>query len=210
MLYLGNTATVALKDGTVKLTEKTKYPWEGDVQITVEPEKKFVFRLNLRVPGWCRSAPKITVNGQILTDFKVDKGYAQIERTWKPGDVVRLSLPMPVERVYADRRSRRHRPRGDPARPHRLLPRGVDNHGGVRNLVLPKDAKLTATFDKDLLSGVVVVRGEARSAFLGDGGKLATKTVPFQAVPYCTWDNRRPGPMAVWLPESPELAASTK
>ena len=38
---------------------------------------------------------------------------------------------------------------------------GVDNDGKVRNLSLPKDAELTATFEKDLLRGVVVIRGEA-------------------------------------------------
>ena len=32
------------------------------------------------------------------------------------------------------------------------------------------------------------------------------KTTSFVAIPYCTWDNRKPGPMVVWLPERPELA----
>ena len=33
-----------------------------------------------------------------------------------------------------------------------------------------------------------------------------TKPVKFQAIPYSTWDNRKPGPMVVWLPEKSELA----
>ena len=41
---------------------------------------------------------------------------------------------------------------------------------------------------------------------LDDDGKPATRPVPFQAVPYSTWDNRQPGPMVVWLPEKPEVA----
>jgi hypothetical protein len=82
----------------------------------------------------------------------------------------------------------------------------VDNGGQVRNLTLPKDARFTDSFEKDLLGGVVVVRGDALTVSRDEQGKLVTKPMKFQAVPYSTWDNRKPGPMVVWLPESPELA----
>jgi hypothetical protein len=83
---------------------------------------------------------------------------------------------------------------------------GVDNDGQVRNLSLPKDASLSATFVKNLLGGVEVIRGEALAVSRAEENKLATKIVKFQAIPYSTWDNRKPGPMVVWLPETPELA----
>ena len=61
---------------------------------------------------------------------------------------------------------------------------GVDNGGQVRNLVLPKDAKLTAEFDKDLLGGVVVVKGEAQAVTgLDDDDKPIVKPTSFVAVP---------------------------
>src|SRR5262249_7635208 len=83
---------------------------------------------------------------------------------------------------------------------------GVDNRGQVRNLCLPKKAKLTSAFEKDLLRGVAVVRGEALAVSRDKDDKRVTKPVKFQAVPYSTWDNRQPGQMIVWLPETPELA----
>src|SRR5260370_5925395 len=46
VLYLGNTATVPLKDGNLKLTEETRYPSEGIIKITVEPEEIFTFHLH--------------------------------------------------------------------------------------------------------------------------------------------------------------------
>ncbi len=64
VLYIGNTAELTLPSGKVKLKEETKYPWDGDVQITVDPEKSFAFDLNLRVPGWCEDEPAVTVNGE--------------------------------------------------------------------------------------------------------------------------------------------------
>jgi DUF1680 family protein len=208
VLYMGNKTELALKSGKVKLTEETKYPWEGDVAITVEPEASFTFDLHLRVPGWCVEKPAVTVNGDAAEVSKPDKGYVTVSRKWKSGDVVKLSLPMPVERVYADAHVKADVGRVALQRgPVVYCLEGVDNDGKVRNLTLPKDAKLTASFDKDLLGGVVVVRGEALAVTgADDDGKPKTESVKFQAVPYSVWDNRKPGPMVVWLPEKPELA----
>jgi DUF1680 family protein/pimeloyl-ACP methyl ester carboxylesterase len=207
VLYLGNTATVTLKDGKVKLKQETKYPWEGDLRITVDPEKSFAFTLNLRIPGWCRSQPTITINGEELKGAKPVNGYVSVARTWKAGDVVRLTLPMPVKRVYADPHVKADVGRVALQRgPIVYCLEGVDNGGSVRNLVLPKDARLTAAFDKNLLGGVVVVRGDALRVSLNDDNKRTIKPVPFLAVPYSTWDNRKPGPMVLWLPEQPEGA----
>jgi uncharacterized protein len=207
VLYVGSTATVALKDGKVKLTQETEYPWQGTVTIRLEPEKSFAFDLRLRIPGWCQEAPTITVNGE-KQKAAVEKGYVRIGRTWQAGDVVRLELPMPVQRIYADPHVKADVGRVALMRgPVVYCLEGVDNDGQVRNLCLPHDAKLTATFEKDLLRGVVVVRGEALAVSREkEDAERATRPVKFQAVPYSTWDNRQPGPMVVWLPETPELA----
>jgi DUF1680 family protein len=206
VLYLGNSATMKLKNGKVKLTEETKYPWDGDIKLTVTPEESFAFDLHLRIPGWCKSTPKITVNDEAVT-AKPEHGYVTLDRTWKAGDVVHLSLPMPVECIHADPKVKADTGRVALQRgPVVYCLEGVDNDGKVRNLVLPKDATLTNSFEKDLLGGVVVIHGEALSVSRDDDDKFVTKPVKFLAIPYSTWDNRKPGPMVVWLPEKPELA----
>ncbi len=205
VLYMGNKATIILKDGKVHLTEKTKYPWDGDIEITVEPEKSFAFDVNLRIPGWCRTEPSLTINGE-RTAAAVERGYVRLERTWKAGDVIRLSLPMPVERVHADPRVKADVGRVALQRgPVVYCLEGVDNGGSVRNLCLPKGAKLSAKFDKDVLGGVAVVTGRAL-AVSRPSEQLETKPVKFRAVPYFAWDNRGPGPMLVWLAETPQRA----
>ncbi|HTU22038.1 MAG TPA: beta-L-arabinofuranosidase domain-containing protein [Gemmataceae bacterium] len=205
VLYASNTATIPLQDGHVKLTEKTKYPWEGDIEILVEPEKSFAFAVNLRVPGWCRTAAELTVNGEKIT-AAVERGYVCLSRTWNKGDVIRLSLPMPVERVYADPHVKADVGRVALQRgPIVYCLEGIDNGGKVRNLCLPKEAKLSAKFDKNVLGGVAVVSGEALAVSHVDE-KLATKPTTFAAVPYFAWDNRRPGQMIVWLAEDPQRA----
>ncbi len=205
VLYMGNRAAIPLKDGKVRLTEKTRYPWDGDVEILVEPEKSFAFDVYLRVPGWCRSEPSLTVNGEKVA-VKPEKGYVRVARTWKTGDVIRLSLPMPVERVYADPHVQADVGRVALQRgPVVYCLEGVDNNGSVRNLCLPKEAKLSAEFEKDLLGGVAVIRGEALAVARTEE-KRTTKAVAFRAVPYFAWDNRKPGQMIVWLAETPERA----
>jgi DUF1680 family protein len=204
VLYLGNTATVTLKDGKVKLTEETRYPWEGEVKFTIEPEKPFAFDLHLRIPGWCKGEPTLTVNGEKVT-VKPEKGYVSVSRTWKAGDVVKLNLPMPIERVYADPHVKADVGRVAIQRgPVVYCLEGVDNDGKVRHLCLPKDAELSANFEKDLLKGVVVVHGEGLLVSRDDDGKRVTTEQKFQAVPYATWDNRGAGEMIVWLAEKPE------
>jgi DUF1680 family protein len=206
VLYVGSTASLSLPGGKVTLKQETNYPWDGTVQITVEPETALAFALHLRIPGWCRDAT-VAVNGQRLEGMKPEKGYLRIARMWKTGDVVRLALPMPIERVHAD-------PHVQADVGHVALQRGPvvycleggDNLGHVRNRCLPPDARLTASFEKDLLGGVVVLRGEALEVSRNAEGKRVTRPVPFQAVPYCVWDNRQPGEMIVWIPERPELA----
>jgi DUF1680 family protein len=200
VLYFGNSASVTLKDGKVKLTQQTRYPWDGEVRLTIEPEKETALALHLRIPGWCRSQPAISVNGDPVKDPKVEKGFVRIERTWKAGDVVFLNLPMSVERVYADPRVKANVGRVALQRgPVVYCLEGADNSGQVRNLVLPREEPLRTSFDKGLLGGVVVIRGEAREKDEKD--QHLTRPVKFQAMPYYAWDNRDPGPMVVWLPE---------
>ena len=200
VLYMSSTATIPLQGGKVKLVQETMYPWDGEIKITLEPEKEFAFTLHLRVPGWCKKAPRITVQGEAIGEVP-ESGMVNINRKWKAGDVVHLNLPMPVERVYADPRVKADVGRVALQRgPIVYCLEGVDNGGEVSKLRLPRAGKFSVDFEKDLLGGAVVVRGEARVS----AGENGARPVQFQAIPYCLWDNRQPGPMVVWLPEETE------
>ena len=208
VLYFGNEAEIELVDGAVKVREETHYPWDGEVKLTLEPAKAMEFDLKLRVPGWCHRAT-VQVNGRPVED-RPDHGYLTLNRTWQSGDVVTLSLDMPVERVYADPHVQADAGRVAIQRgPVVYCLEGVDNEGQVRNFVLPRDATLSSSFEPGLLGGVVVVRGDGLRVSAGDDNAAETRAaqkVTFRAVPYYAWDNRAPGQMVVWLPESPELA----
>src|SRR6185295_6038711 len=115
-LFVASTAEVATDGGVVNLVQQTRYPWDGTVKITLRPAQSRSFALNVRIPGWARgeAVPSdlyrfadvsnepvtLRVNDQVVSGA-VEKGYARIQREWKAGDVVELSLPMPVRRVVA-------------------------------------------------------------------------------------------------------------
>ncbi len=211
VLYMSSTATIPLKDGKVKLTQETNYPWDGKIKIKVEPEKPFFFTMHLRIPGWCRNVRSLKDSG--LTVISPEPGlrfsgpqFITVGRERKAGDEIELELDMPVERIYADPHVKADVGRVALQRgPVVYCLEGVDNGGSVRNLCLPKNAKLSAHFEKHLLGGVVVVTGDALAASRPEE-KIVTKPVKFTAVPYYAWDNRTPGPMVVWLAEDPEKA----
>lgn len=77
----------------VVISSKTDYPFNEGIEMTVEPEREAAFPLDLHIPGWCK-VPALTVNGSVVAVEQNAKGFARVNRTWKPGDMVRLHLPM--------------------------------------------------------------------------------------------------------------------
>ncbi len=227
-LYASGTADIALDNGLkVKLQQETRYPWDGNIKLAIAPKKPGLFRstkftLKLRVPGWARNEPvpgdlyhfaktdtepvTLKVNGKEMP-LELDKGYATITRKWKKGDVVELELPMPVRRVVANDQVQADRGRVTLQRgPIVYCLEWPDNHGHVRNLMLPDTEKLRANFRPDLLNGVEVIQGTAYSLAAGDDNAILRQPETFTAIPYYAWANRGKGEMTVWIPDVEQSA----
>jgi hypothetical protein len=129
-----------------------------------------------------------------------------IKRTWKAGDVVDLSMPMPVRRVVAHDAVEADRGRVAVERgPLVYCAEWTDNDGRVANIVLPDGATLAAETRPDLLGGVVVIKGEGE-AVVEKAGKIVSEKKPVTLIPYYAWANRGKGEMAVWLAREPGKA----
>ncbi len=211
-LYVASRAAVPLEHGVVGLAQHTRYPWHGDVKIVVEPASAATFDVCLRMPGWCKDA-RLHVNGRPLNDFEVEKGYARIRREWHRGDTIELELPMAIQRMKSHPNVTANVGRVALQRgPIVYCLEAVDNGGAVFRLSLPRDADVVAEHRPGLLEGVTVVRGNALVPAAEDWDNILYRPVAepnkveFVAVPYYSWDNRAPGEMVVWLPETPGLA----
>ena len=77
----------------VHLTEETDYPFRGSVRITLNPATPVRFPLRLRVPDWAAGAT-IKINGEPSETPATGAGFAKLDRTWKPGDIVEIHFPM--------------------------------------------------------------------------------------------------------------------
>lgn len=77
----------------VVITCRTDYPFNETIEMSVQPAREAAFPLDFHLPGWC-AAPALSVNGAAVALARKAKGFARIQRTWKPGDTVRLHLPM--------------------------------------------------------------------------------------------------------------------
>ena len=216
-LYAEGTARLQMAGGqAVTLRQHTRYPWNGEVVVEVQAEGPF--SLFVRIPAWCETGAAAEVNDQPFFGALVAGSYAEIRRTWRMGDQVRLSLPMPVRRVechpyVADNAGQVALLRG----PLLYCVEGADNPGlDPRDLVLPAGGDLSAAFQPDLLGGVVTLRGPAAVLPPGDSwegrlyrtpqpggqepaGPAEPRSVEVSAIPYYGWANRQPGPMQVWL-----------
>ncbi|HEX8236075.1 MAG TPA: beta-L-arabinofuranosidase domain-containing protein [Abditibacteriaceae bacterium] len=213
-LYASGRAQMQLpQHGTLTLQQRTRYPWDGEIEIEIETAPSRETALYLRVPAWCENGASLEINGEAHTQVLVPGTYAEVRRVWQSGDVLKLHLPMPVRSVEAH--------------PYALenvncvaLLRGpllyclesVDNPDvDLRDIVVPRDAVYAEQWCARVLGGVVMLQGEAavssHAGAFGDrlyhtvnaAAEPPTRTIQISAVPYFAWANREPGQMRVWL-----------
>lgn len=193
-------ASFTLDDGTpLKLRVGGSYPWDGKIPVTVETAGHFT--LELRIPDWCEKY-SVTLNGQ--------PAEPRIERDWQAGDVVLLELDMPPKWYRADPRSEDDRGRVALCRgPVVYALEEQDQPCPVRELRIRTDKPVrVAPCPAGLPAGTIALSGEAYRDRFPEGGALYTaekpkrEEVPFLAVPYALWQNRKENAMAVWIPEA--------
>jgi len=96
IFYSDSKVTAKVGDGTeVTITETTHYPFDESVVLSVSLPQPMRFPLYLRMPAWCDKA-WLTINGQRVKAQAKAQSYLRIDRQWKDGDVVALTLPMRV------------------------------------------------------------------------------------------------------------------
>lgn len=209
--YFAGRCVAVLDNASVAVTVQTDYPWDGTVKLEVQPNREAAFALNLRLPAWCREAT-LRLNGQPFTQAPPsgldrdaapagaskasvsapaprranDDGYLRIDRRWRAGDTVELTLSMPVQRLEAHPNLRE-------AAGKVALQRGpivyafeaLDNHGSAR-VELGADPQFRVEHRPDFLDGVSVIHGVA-----ADGR-------PFLAIPFYALANRGKSAQEVW------------
>ena len=87
-------STAEWREAGMQVALETEYPFGEEVVLRVTRAPRRATALGLRLPGWS-AAPALRLNGAPVP-IEPGAGYARIERRWRAGDRVELTLPMQV------------------------------------------------------------------------------------------------------------------
>lgn len=221
-LFMSNTARLDVAGKQVTLSQSTSYPWNGDIDITVDRNKAGRFTMMIRIPGWVRNRPvpsdlyrytdgkqpeySVKVNGEAV-DCTLRNGYVGIDRKWKQGDRVEIHFDMEPRTVRAD--SRVVADRG-----HIAVERGPivycaewpDNEFDVLAVLVNQHPEFNVVSAPETLYGIDKLVTDAQVLEYRADGRLAADDVKLTLIPYYAWAHRGPGKMAVWLPQEVSAA----
>jgi uncharacterized protein len=80
----------------IQLTQQTLFPDAEATTIVID--KSAHFRLHLRYPGWVAAGKlRLSVNGKTIAVNEQPGEFIALERRWKKGDKIELSVPMHTE-----------------------------------------------------------------------------------------------------------------
>jgi DUF1680 family protein len=86
-------STVNWKSKGLRLTQETRFPEADTLRLTVNTAKAQRMPLRIRVPYWTQ-AGSAKLNGKPLEGFATPGSYFVLDRTWRDGDRVEITLPM--------------------------------------------------------------------------------------------------------------------
>ena len=221
-LFMSNTSNLNVNGKKVSLSQETRYPWNGDIAITVDNNKAGQWTMKVRVPGWVRGQVvpsnlyeytdgkrlgySISVNGEKVEGELVN-GYFCIDRKWKKGDVVRVHFDMEARTVKANYRVEADRGRISVERgPIVYCAEWPDNDFDVLSILMNREPEFELVERPDLLYGLNQLVTDAQTLNYDDNGRLVAEDVKLTLIPYYAWCHRGSGSMAVWLPQ--ELTAT--
>nr|WP_319511160.1 glycoside hydrolase family 127 protein [uncultured Draconibacterium sp.] len=202
-LFVQSSTSVKMADAGVKIDQETKYPWDGKVKISVSPETVSQFAVRVRIPGWAQNQPLpgdlysyanaptakpvILVNGESVS-YETEQGYAVLDREWKSGDEVELSLPMPVRTVKASELVKDDQGKVAIERGPIVYCVEEKDNPEIGSIQVSEETQFESNYNADLLAGVEVIKASGK-----------TKKETFTAIPYYVWNNRGANKMDVWL-----------
>ena len=219
-LFLSNKSALTVGGKKLQLSQRTNYPWDGDIAISIDQNQAGSFALKIRIPGWLRGqavpsdlyayadnkqlTATCTVNGSAIAVNTTDDGYLTITRKWKKGDQVMLHFDMEPRTVRANHQVEADRDRVCIERgPLVYCAEHPDNSFDVFSALV--NQKPTFRTGKGEVAGtpVVTLSTDVQTLSFDSQGKLVTQDKELTLIPYYAWCHRGPGKMRVWLAQAP-------
>ena len=156
------------------LEQQTRYPWDGDVAVSVKKNKAGEFAMKIRIPGWVRGQVvpsdlyrysdgkrlgySVKVNGQPV-ESELQDGYFTIERRWKKGDKVEVHFDMEPRVVKAHAKVEADRGRVAVERgPLVYCAEWPDNDFDIMSVLVNRRPQFETVEKPDLLCGLTEIK----------------------------------------------------
>lgn len=78
----------------VTLVQETRFPEDDSTTFTVRCRKPVRMAVRVRVPYWATRGGSAELNGRTLEAFAAPSSYLVLDRTWRDGDEVKVTMPM--------------------------------------------------------------------------------------------------------------------
>jgi DUF1680 family protein len=214
-LFHNSTLDWKLEGGlAIHVEQQTGYPWDGRVQINVNPAESAEFTLYLRIPGWAKTT-KVEIAGKEISGVVPGK-YLALKRVWKPGDLVSMEMDMSPKLLVADRRVAEDQGKVAVQRgPLVYCVEDIDQapDTSVRDLRLVREQDTQSKFEirrqADLLGGIDVLEhpgaytrnaeADAAESLYAEPGAASSLPTRAKMIPYYSWANRGQSGMKVWI-----------
>lgn len=214
-LFMEGVSDIQVGKRKLKIEQTTAYPFEGNVSLKLL-KGNGNFAMRIRIPGWVRGQVvpgdlyrfadrkqtpySVKVNGESV-DGDIEKGYLTINRRWRKGDVVEISLDMSPRLVAANEKVAEDRGKLAVERgPLVYCAEWPDNKEvDLFSVLLPAKTQLTVV-DEKAPGGARMITAGAQKVSYDTDGHLQTDDFMLKLIPYYAWANRGQGKMMVWLP----------
>ena len=213
--YGSNSSTIKLESGMVRIKQKSEYPFDGKVDLTVSPKSSQRFKLKLRIPSWVNSNQfvpgelysyddknydkwKLSING-VKINAKTENGFVTIDRLWNVGDKVILDLPMTVRINKTINKVKENKNRVAITRgPLVYVAEGIDNYRPVQEFYIEDMFDNNKIKIKKINTGIL----ENVVSIIFPAKRLNNKIeeIFLKMIPYYAWNNRENSSMIVWIP----------
>jgi len=205
-LFMSNTAHVKIGEKNIEISQQTDYPWNGKVNIHVNPEKRTAFTLKIRIPGWAQNQPvpgnlysylggihdksTLRINGK-EQKVNLNRGYVEITKEWRQGDTLELILPMAIREIVTNEKVKDNTNQvAFEYGPLVYCAEEIDNRL-ISAISIPDKIDLHIEETTILSNKIITINGHLQ-------GERIT------LIPYYFWSNRGVGKMKVWFPRQNE------
>ena len=206
-LFVEGEAKVKIKDRYIRLNTRTRFPFDGNVKISLEGHDGVEFNLAVRIPGYV-DRYNITADGANIGKEGYDKGYQYIRINGQKE--IEINFDLTPKFIHANPLVRADSGRVAIMKgPLVYCFEEIDNGSNLSACFVDTRQPITETYCEDMLGGTTVLKVMGRkisqagwsSDELYKDKEVTWEQKELTAIPYCYWGNRKPGEMLVWIKE---------